>query len=132
MSGLDRQPRTRMRSPSGAELEVILAEGMRSRMVGLLGSRGLPARTALLIPRCDSVHTVGMRFALDVVFARRADRAGPLEIVSVHPDVKPGRFARTRRRGTGMRRSELCALELAAGQAGALGLTSGVVLEPSA
>jgi uncharacterized protein len=131
MSGLDRLPRTRMRTEAGGELEVIVAQGLRSRIVGLLGARGLPQRTALLIPRCDSVHTVGMRFALDVVFLRRADPAGPLEIVAVHPEVRPGRFARVRRRGSGMRRRELCALELAAGQAGELGLTWGVLLEPS-
>jgi uncharacterized protein len=99
-------------------------------MVGLLGTQGLPERTALLIPRCDSVHTIGMRFALDVVFAHRADPVGPLEIVAVHPEVRPGRFARVRRRGTGMRRRDLCALELAAGEAAALGLAPGMLLNP--
>jgi uncharacterized protein len=132
MTAFDRLPRVQMRSPAGTELAVIQAEGLRSRMVGLLGQRGLPERTALLIPRCDSVHTVGMRFPLDVVFARRADPDGPLEIVAVHPELPPGRFARVRRRGTGMRRRELCALELAAGEAAAAGLTSGVLLEAPA
>jgi uncharacterized membrane protein (UPF0127 family) len=132
MSGLDRLPRTRMRTPESGELDVIEAAGLRSRMVGLLGAEGLPERTALLIPRCDSVHTIGMRFTLDVVFVRRADPAGPLEIVAVHPEVRPGRFARVRRRGTGMRRRELCALEFAAGEAAALGLEQGMLLEPLA
>jgi uncharacterized protein len=132
MTGLERLPRTRVRSPAGADLELILAEGLRSRMVGLLGARGLPERTALLIPRCDSVHTVAMRFAIDVVFARRLDPDGVLEIVSVSPDVRPGRFARVDRGGTRVRRRELCALELAAGQAEALGLAPEMLLEPSA
>jgi hypothetical protein len=132
MSGLERLPRTRVRAPAGADLELILAEGLRSRMVGLLGARGLPERTALLIPRCDSVHTVAMRFAIDVVFARRLDPDGALEIVSVSPDVRPGRFARVDRGGTRVRRRELCALELAAGQAEALGLAPEMLLEPSA
>jgi uncharacterized protein len=132
MTGLERLPRTRVRSPAGADLELILAEGLRSRMVGLLGARGLPERTALLIPRCDSVHTVAMRFAIDVVFARRLDPDGALEIVSVSPDVRPGRFARVDRGGTRVRRRELCALELAAGQAEALGLAPEMLLEPSA
>jgi uncharacterized protein len=132
MSGLERLPRTRVRAPAGADLELILAEGLRSRMVGLLGVRGLPERTALLIPRCDSVHTVAMRFAIDVVFARRLDPDGALEIVSVSPDVRPGRFARVDRGGTRVRRRELCALELAAGQAEALGLAPEMLLEPSA
>jgi hypothetical protein len=132
MSRLERLPRTRVRSPAGADLELILTEGLRSRMVGLLGARGLPERTALLIPRCDSVHTVAMRFAIDVVFARRLDPDGALEIVSVSPDVRPGRFARVDRGGTRVRRRELCALELAAGQAEALGLAPEMLLEPSA
>jgi uncharacterized protein len=132
MSGLERRPRTRVRSPAGAELELILAEGLRSRMVGLLGARGLPERTALLIPRCDSVHTVAMRFAIDVVFAHRPDPDGAFEIVAIKPELPPGRFARVRRRGTGLRRRELYALELAAGQAEALGLAPEMLLEPSA
>jgi uncharacterized membrane protein (UPF0127 family) len=44
----------------------------RSRWARLLGlallPRAPPDRCALVLPRCGSVHTVGMRFALDVVF----------------------------------------------------------------
>lgn len=41
-----------------------------SRLLGLarLRERDLPPRSALLIPRCRSVHTFGMRFPLDVLF----------------------------------------------------------------
>jgi uncharacterized membrane protein (UPF0127 family) len=132
MSGLDRLERRRVRAPAGGELELILAKGLRSRMVGLLGARGLPERTALLIPHCDSVHTVAMRFTIDVVFCRRLDPDGALEVVSVSPEVAPSRFARVDRGGTRVRRRELCALELAAGQAEALGLARGVKLTPIA
>ena len=41
----------------------------------------------LLIPRCSSVHTFGMRFALDLVFLDRAGR--PL---SIHRAVPPRRL----------------------------------------
>jgi uncharacterized membrane protein (UPF0127 family) len=61
---------------------VIVARGLR-RLVGLIGRRTWPAGVALEIPRCRSVHTFGMRFALDLVWldgARRVvrvDRAVP-------------------------------------------------------
>lgn len=39
----------------------------RERRRGLLGRTGLEAGAGLLLERCRSVHTVGMRFAIDVV-----------------------------------------------------------------
>lgn len=39
-----------------------------ARLRGLAGLARLPAGHGLLIPRCRSVHTFGMRFALDIVF----------------------------------------------------------------
>jgi uncharacterized membrane protein (UPF0127 family) len=55
-------------------LEVPVAVGLRARLLGLshLGLR--EAGTGLLIPRCASVHTFGMRFALDLVFLDRRHR----------------------------------------------------------
>jgi uncharacterized membrane protein (UPF0127 family) len=47
-----------------ASLEV--AEGRRARSRGLLGRDGLDG--ALLLQPCRSVHTLGMRFAIDVAF----------------------------------------------------------------
>jgi uncharacterized membrane protein (UPF0127 family) len=35
---------------------------------GLLGRAGLPNGAALLISRCNAVHTVSMQFAIDVLF----------------------------------------------------------------
>jgi uncharacterized protein len=40
----------------------------RSRLLGLGWLDDLPEGAGLLIPRCNSVHTFGMRFALDVDF----------------------------------------------------------------
>ena len=45
------------------------------------------AGPGLLIPRCRSVHTFGMRFAIDVVFL---DRDGA--VVSRRRAVRPGRI----------------------------------------
>ena len=58
-----------------------------SRMRGLLGRKGLGPGEALLIDRCGSVHTVGMRFALDLVFVDRAWR-----VLRVVRGVPPGRW----------------------------------------
>ena len=54
-----------------------------ARLVGLAWLDDLPADCGLLIPWCGSVHTFGMRFALDVAFlgpdgrTLRLDRAVP-------------------------------------------------------
>jgi uncharacterized membrane protein (UPF0127 family) len=45
-----------------------LATSLRSRLLGLALLDRECAGPGLLIPRCRSVHTFGMRFALDVAF----------------------------------------------------------------
>jgi uncharacterized protein len=48
--------------------EVPVARGLRARLLGLaLLDRG-HSGPGLLIPRCSSVHTFGMRFPLDLAF----------------------------------------------------------------
>jgi uncharacterized membrane protein (UPF0127 family) len=47
-----------------ASLEI--ADSRRARSVGLLGRQGFEG--ALLIPSCRSIHTIGMRFAIDVAY----------------------------------------------------------------
>lgn len=42
-----------------------------SRKKGLLGRDGLAADTALVIAPSNAIHMFGMRFAIDVLFARR-------------------------------------------------------------
>jgi uncharacterized membrane protein (UPF0127 family) len=53
-------------SRGGLEIEV--ARSFRRRLLGLALRRRPPPGRALLIPRCRSVHTFGMRFAIDVAF----------------------------------------------------------------
>ena len=48
--------------------EVRVAEGPRARLLGLAHLDRERAGTGLLIPRCSSVHTFGMRFPLDLYF----------------------------------------------------------------
>jgi uncharacterized membrane protein (UPF0127 family) len=67
--------------------ELIVAEKMLSRMVGLLGRRGLQEGSAMLINPCGSIHTVGMRFSLDLIFIDKRQR-----VVRIICGVRPNRF----------------------------------------
>ncbi|HWO82391.1 MAG TPA: DUF192 domain-containing protein [Solirubrobacterales bacterium] len=49
-------------------LDVPVAKDFRTRLRGLAFREREDAGPGLLIPRCASVHTFGMRFALDVYF----------------------------------------------------------------
>jgi uncharacterized membrane protein (UPF0127 family) len=61
---LRRLPRRRL-GEAGA---LYTASTFRARLLGLALLRAIAPGTALLIPRCRSVHTFGMRFRLDVAF----------------------------------------------------------------
>jgi hypothetical protein len=65
---------------------VAVASGFRPRLLGLAGLRRERAGDGLLIPRCSSVHTFGMRFHLDLIFLDGDDR--PLATI---PRVPPNR-----------------------------------------
>ena len=54
-----------------ASRRVPVAVTLLSRLLGLSLLRPGRAGKGLLIPRCRSVHTFGMRFAIDVVFLDR-------------------------------------------------------------
>jgi uncharacterized membrane protein (UPF0127 family) len=64
-------------------MELVVAHGPLARLRGLSARRSWPAGVALEIPHCRSVHTFGMRFALDLVWLDgsrrvvRVDRAVP-------------------------------------------------------
>jgi len=49
-------------------MEIITARSCRARLLGLALRNRPPTGRALLLPRCRSVHTFGMRFALDLVW----------------------------------------------------------------
>jgi uncharacterized membrane protein (UPF0127 family) len=68
--------------------DVPLARGYRARLFGLAGLRREQAGAGLLLPRCASVHTFGMRFRLDLVFLD--SRGRPL---AVRFGVRPCRLA---------------------------------------
>jgi len=74
------------------DAEEVLAEpveyaaGFFVRLKGLLGRRGMSGRSAMIIEHCSSVHTMGMRFALDLIFLDKEWR-----VISIKRDIKPGR-----------------------------------------
>jgi uncharacterized membrane protein (UPF0127 family) len=47
---------------------VYVADDAAARLIGLAWLDDLPDGCGLLIPNCHSIHTFGMRFALDVDF----------------------------------------------------------------
>jgi hypothetical protein len=67
---------------------VEIAATRKSRRRGLLGRRGLDETSAMLLAPCTAVHTVGMRFAIDVVFVDRQGYA-----VKIVRDLRPWRIA---------------------------------------
>jgi uncharacterized membrane protein (UPF0127 family) len=67
------------------------AESFGVRLLGLALLSADRAGPGLLIPGCSSVHTFGMRFALDLVFL-----GGSGEVLAVRRAVPPGRFVRCR------------------------------------
>jgi hypothetical protein len=62
------------------------ADTFRERLLGLAWRDRSEAGPGLLIPRCASVHTFGMRFALDLFFLDSAGR-----VICVRRGVPPRR-----------------------------------------
>lgn len=99
---------------------VALALTRAERRTGLLGRDGLAAGEALWIAPCRGVHTVGMRFAIDV--AALDDEGRVIDCVE---EMAPWRLRLPRRGTAGV-------LELAAGTLAAAGTRIGnvVTFEP--
>jgi uncharacterized protein len=83
-----------------------------SRARGLLGRRELPGGEGLLLRPASSIHTLFMRFPIDVVFLDR-----DLAVRKVVPEVRPWRLAF----GLGSR----AVLELPAGECARRGIAQG-------
>jgi uncharacterized membrane protein (UPF0127 family) len=103
-----------------ASFEVVVAQRFLLRLRGLAGVdefRLVP----LLFPRCRSLHTFGMRAPIDVVWLELGSD-GHGEVREVEPAVAPRHMVRAPR---GSDRRRIAALELASGDAVALGLRAG-------
>jgi len=96
-------------------MKIIRADGFGRRLIGWIGRRQARSDEGLWLVPCRAVHTVGMRFPIDVVFMDRQGRA-----VRIETAVAPWRCR--------WHRGAHSALELAAGGAAALGLAVGNVV----
>jgi uncharacterized membrane protein (UPF0127 family) len=72
--------------------DVVVAQELRARLLGLALLDRSRAGRGLLIPRCSSVHTFGMRFPLDLFFLD-----GEGVPTSIHRGVPPNRLLSDRR-----------------------------------
>ena len=82
-----------------------VATGFRARLLGLAWRDRAAAGPGLLIPRCASVHTFGMRFELDLYFLDREGR-----VLAVRRRVPPRRVV--------WRRGAAAVLEIPAAEGG--------------
>ena len=64
--------------------EVLVADGLWSRMKGLLGMPTLPKGQTLWIHQCNSVHTWFMKFSIDCVFVSK-----DLQVKAIYRNLKP-------------------------------------------
>lgn len=75
---VERSARLRVKTASGdmreCSMRVELANTFWSRLVGLLNRSSLDDDQGILLIPCTSIHTFGMRFAIDVVFLDRDGR----------------------------------------------------------
>ncbi len=69
--------------------QIEYADTWLSRLVGLLADSSLKKHEALWLSPCKSVHTIGMRFSIDVVFLDKYNR-----IKKLGESVKPFRFCK--------------------------------------
>lgn len=67
--------------------DVLIAGSFFKRIKGLLGRRNLDKGQALIITPCNSIHTVFMRFPIDVLFVDKTNK-----VIQALPDVKPFKF----------------------------------------
>jgi uncharacterized membrane protein (UPF0127 family) len=100
-------------------IRVVVARTFVSRLIGLLAHSELADDEGLLLVAGGSIHTLGMRFAIDVVFLNQH-----LEVLKVVTQIGAGRIVIAPRRTR-------CVLEMKADAAGAAGVAVGTALTPA-
>ena len=68
--------------------QIRVADTSLSRLVGLLGKRELAPGAGLLIIPSQAIHTVAMRFAIDVVFLDKQKK-----VLKIRPEIGKWRIA---------------------------------------
>jgi hypothetical protein len=64
--------------------KVIMADTMPLRLKGLLGRTSLSDDTCMMIVPCNSIHTFGMKFSIDVLFLDEK-----FKIINILENLKP-------------------------------------------
>ena len=72
-----------------------IADTLCTRIVGLLGRKGLDSEQALILTRCKQVHMFFMKFSIDVLFCSSAG-----EVLAVEENLKPWRASKFVRRSS--------------------------------
>lgn len=72
-----------------SNLEV--ADDFSARLTGLMFRKSMLKEQAMMIPKCNWVHTLFMRFPIDVVYLDDG-----YKICSIDANVKPWRFCKPR------------------------------------
>jgi uncharacterized protein len=67
--------------------QAMIASSIFQKTRGLLGKRHLHPQEAMIFYHASSIHTVGMRFAIDIIFVKKSG-----EILRIESGVQPGRF----------------------------------------
>ncbi|MCW5979921.1 MAG: DUF192 domain-containing protein [Bryobacteraceae bacterium] len=95
---------------------VVVADTSRKRRTGLLEHENLATGAGLWIVPCEAIHTIGMKFPIDVIFLNRSRK-----VLKIRPRMGPWRLSCCLRARS--------VLELPAGAAEQTGTRPGDVLE---
>ena len=66
----------------------IQADRFGSRLIGLLNKKSITSQEALILVPCDMVHTIVMRFPIDIIFVNREGL-----VLKIIENLKPTRIA---------------------------------------
>lgn len=69
------------------DLNLYKANSFLSRLKGLLFTKELKTNSCILIIPCGSVHTIGMRYAIHILFLSKNNT-----ILAIKNNLKPNRF----------------------------------------
>ncbi len=67
----------------------LVAERFTDKLIGLLRHKELKPENGLLLSGCKQVHTIGMKFPIDVIFLSR-----DAEILYIEHGLAPGKISR--------------------------------------
>jgi len=96
--------------------DAMVADTMFARMKGLIGRSGLESGQGMVLKPANSVHTFGMKFAIDVAFIDRRGR-----VLRLLKEMVPGRLGP-------IVLGSVCVVEAAAGEFAKAGLKEGDLL----